>query len=51
VMRVRDLEDQLAFWACALDYVPREPATADYGILEDPEETDFVWQIRAPHAN
>jgi hypothetical protein len=33
VIRVRDLPAQLEFWSRALDYVPREPATADFVVL------------------
>ncbi|KHK97119.1 glyoxalase [Microbacterium mangrovi] len=33
VIRVRDLERQLAFWTAALDYVPREPVGDDWAVL------------------
>lgn len=33
VLRVRDLERQLAFWTAALDYVAREPHDEDFVLL------------------
>ncbi|WP_251453518.1 VOC family protein [Microbacterium sp. Marseille-Q6648] len=33
VIRVQDLDAQLAFWCAALDYVPREPVEADFAVL------------------
>jgi predicted enzyme related to lactoylglutathione lyase len=33
VLRVDDLERQAAFWAAALDYVPRESETGDFVLL------------------
>lgn len=33
VMRVNNLERQMAFWTSALDYVPREPASDDWVVL------------------
>ena len=33
VLRVDDLQRQAAFWAAALDYVPREEASDDFVLL------------------
>ena len=33
VIRVQDLERQLAFWSAALDYVVREPRDDDFAVL------------------
>lgn len=33
VIRVDDLDAQLAFWTQALDYVPREPVGDDFALL------------------
>ena len=33
VIRVDDLDAQLAFWTAALDYVPREPVGDDFALL------------------
>jgi catechol 2,3-dioxygenase-like lactoylglutathione lyase family enzyme len=33
VIRVRDLERQIAFWTAALDFVPVEPPTDDFVVL------------------
>lgn len=33
VIRVSDLDGQLAFWTAALDYVPREPIGDDFALL------------------
>ena len=33
VIRVDDLDTQLAFWSAALDYVPREEPTDDWVVL------------------
>lgn len=33
VIRVRDLDGQVAFWAAALDYVAREPRDDDFVLL------------------
>lgn len=33
VIRVADLDAQVAFWTAALDYVAREPADVDFALL------------------
>ena len=33
VLRVTDLRRQMAFWAAALDYVPREDGSGDFVLL------------------
>ncbi len=33
VIRVDDLDAELAFWTAALDYVPREPVDDDFALL------------------
>jgi predicted enzyme related to lactoylglutathione lyase len=33
VLRVDDLQRQMAFWAAALDYVPREENSDDFALL------------------
>ena len=33
VLRVDDLQRQVAFWTAALDYVPREEASDDWALL------------------
>lgn len=33
VLRVTDLERQVAFWSAALDYVPRDPPEPDWVVL------------------
>lgn len=33
VIRVTDLDAQLAFWTAALDYVPRQPIADDFALL------------------
>jgi catechol 2,3-dioxygenase-like lactoylglutathione lyase family enzyme len=34
VIRVDDLDAQIAFWTAALDYVPREPVDDDFALLK-----------------
>ena len=34
VIRVDDLDAQIAFWTAALDYVVREPADVDFALLK-----------------
>lgn len=34
VIRVDDLDAQIAFWTAALDYVPREPIDDDFALLK-----------------
>lgn len=36
VIRVQDLEAQIAFWSAALDYAVREPVDVDFALLHDP---------------
>lgn len=37
VIRVDDLQRQVAFWTAALGYVVRQPAEADFAILSPPD--------------
>lgn len=37
VIRVDDLQRQVAFWTAALGYVVRQPAEADFAILGPPD--------------